>query len=408
MIAREGPPAIGRITARDPGRRPAQRRLFLGGTVRIQAGWRPPAMTRISALYRITCEPAAVARRAEAIAVEQSVEMPVSAITDARVRAEIIGRVEAIRDLGDGRFAVRIGLATETTGSEAGQLVNMLFGNSSIHPDIELLDATFPPEIATAFGGPNHGIEGLRRLAGVGRRALTCSALKPQGLPVAALADLAYRFALGGIDFIKDDHGLADQAYSPFADRVPACQAAVRKANASTGRKAVYVPSFTGDLDQLRAQARLARAAGVEAALIAPMVVGLPAFHALVRSAPELAYLAHPALAGAQRFAPPFLLGRLFRLLGADASIFTNHGGRFGYAPALCQAIAEAARSPWPGVRPTMPVPAGGMTLARVPEMLSFYGPDTMLLIGGNLLEAGDQLSEATAGFVRLVERGAE
>ena len=39
-------------------------------------------------------------------------------------------------------------------------------------------------------------------------RALTCSALKPQGLPAAALADLARRFAQGGIDYIKDDHGL--------------------------------------------------------------------------------------------------------------------------------------------------------------------------------------------------------
>ena len=45
-----------------------------------------------------------------------------------------------------------------------------------------------------------------------------------------------------------------------------------------------------------------------------------------------------------------------------------------------------------------MPVPAGGMKLERVDELVDFYGPDTMLLIGGDLLIAGE----------RLVERGRE
>ena len=39
----------------------------------------------------------------------------------------------------------------------------------------------------------------------------------------------------------------------------------------------------------------------------------------------------------------------------------------------------------------------------RVSEMLAFYGPDVMLLIGGGLLEARDRLAEATAAFVAEV-----
>jgi ribulose-bisphosphate carboxylase large chain len=50
-----------------------------------------------------------------------------------------------------------------------------------------------------------------------------------------------------------------------------------------------------------------------------------------------------------------------------------------------------------------MPVPAGGMTLERVPEMLDFYGPDAMLLIGGSLLAARERLTEATAEFTSVV-----
>lgn len=228
---------------------------------------------------------------------------------------------------------------------------------------------------------------------------MTCSALKPQGLPPEALGVLAGRMARGGIDFIKDDHGLADQAYSPFAPRVAACARAVREA----GTRTRYLPSLSGNLDQLRKQVRLARDEGLDMLLIAPMVVGLPAFHALVKEFPSVGFMAHPALAGAARIAPPLLLGKLFRLFGADAAVFPNHGGRFSYSTQTCKDLAGAALSPWDGLKPAVPVPAGGMTVDRVPEMLEFYGTDVMLLIGGGLLAARERLTEETAAFVRKV-----
>jgi ribulose-bisphosphate carboxylase large chain len=43
------------------------------------------------------------------------------------------------------------------------------------------------------------------------------------------------------------------------------------------------------------------------------------------------------------------------------------------------------------------------MTVDRVPEMLDFYGPDTMFLIGGDLLKARAALAEATRAFTRRV-----
>jgi ribulose-bisphosphate carboxylase large chain len=201
---------------------------------------------------------------------------------------------------------------------------------------------------------------------------------------------------------IKDDHGIANQAYAPFAQRVAAVQQAVTKANQETGGHTVYAPTFSGGPRALAEQARIAKECGVKMALIAPMLVGLPAF---VELQVELDFpvMAHPAFAGAGRIAPPLLLGKLFRLLGADATIFPNHGGRFSYSPETCRAIAHEARTPWPGVRPTLPVPAGGMTIDRVPEMRQGYGHDTMLLIGGGLLTAGDELLERAREFVARV-----
>ena len=357
---------------------------------------------RLQAIYHIRCDARSIEERARAIAVEQSVEMPVAAIEDDFVRAEIVGRVEAIRQLDDALFEVRIALAAETVGTDAGQLVNMLFGNSSLHEDVVLHDVELPAELVRLFGGPRHGLHELRRRVGAGARALTCSALKPQGLPPSALAQLARQFAQGGIDYIKDDHGLADQAYSPFAQRLEAVAAALRGIERAGGR-ARYVPSLSGDLDGMRRQIAAAQAAGVDSVMIAPMIAGFSNFWRLVQENPDVAFIAHPSMGGAARIAPPLLLGKLFRLIGADAIVFPNHGGRFGYSPDTCRQLARAALETRDGLKPCVPVPAGGMSTGRVREMLDFYGADVMLLIGGALLQAGRHLVEATSAFVAEV-----
>jgi len=357
-------------------------------------------VSRLIATYHVRSDARAIAARAQGIAVEQSVEMPLSAIEDRQILDDIVGRVDDIREISPGLFAVRIALARATVGDDAGQLINMLFGNTSLQEDVVLHDAELPDDLVAKFAGPNIGFAGLRERAGAGKRALTCSALKPQGLAPSRLAGLAARFARGGIDYIKDDHGLADQSYSPFAAR---CEA-VAKALRESGAHARYVPSLTGDLDALRAQIAAAKSAGIDTVMVQPMIMGLSNFSRLVAENRDLAFFAHPTLAGAARIAPPFLFGKVFRMLGADALVFPNHGGRFGYTPETCRAIAGKALAEWHGLKPAVPVPAGGMTIHRVAEMLDFYGSEVMLLIGGALLDARERLTEATAAFVETVK----
>jgi ribulose-bisphosphate carboxylase large chain len=360
---------------------------------------------RLKACYRIRSDASSIDARARALAVEQSVEMPVAAIDDAFVRGEIVGEVEAIAEQEKGLFEVRIALAQETVGRDPGQLLNMLFGNSSLHEDIVLHDVELPQRLTKSLGGPGHGLHALRQRVGACARALTCSALKPQGLSPTALADLARGFASGGIDYIKDDHGLADQVYSPFSSRVDAIMGALRKLDEPAGRCVRYVPSLSGDLDTMRSQIAIAAAAGVDTVVIAPMIMGWSNFACIARENPGMAFLAHPSMAGAARIAPALLLGKLFRFLGADATVFPNYGGRFGYSAETCRAIAREALADHDGIRPCVPVPAGGMSTARVSEMLDFYGADVMLLIGGALLEARGHLVAATAAFVTQVHK---
>ena len=349
---------------------------------------------RFTVTYHVRSDADSIEARAQGIAVEQSVEMPLAAIDEPGILSDIVGKVETIDDLGGGTFAVRIGLAVATVGDDLGQLLNMLFGNTSLHEDVMLRDVVIPEQfLARALGAPL-----LRHRLGVPRRAFTGSALKPQGLPPERLADLAERFARGGLDFIKDDHGLADQAYSPFAIRVPMIADAVARAARSTGHPTRYIPSLTGDLDQLHARARIAVECGLDCMMVAPMIAGFSSVRALIQSFPEVTFFAHPSMGGAARIAPELLIGRLFPVLGCGAVIFPTYGGRFGYSPATCRELVANAR-------PALAVPAGGITLNRVTELLDFYGPDTMLLIGGNLLLARERITEEAAAFVHAVAK---
>ena len=359
--------------------------------------------TRFHTTYHVRCPANEIEDRARGIAVEQSVEMPLGAIEDARVLKEIVGQVAGITDLGDGVFEVRIALAIETVGEDAGQMLNMILGNTSMHACVSLVDVEIPPVFAAIFGGPRHGLDGLRARVGAGQRPLTATAIKPQGLPVPALADLGHRLALGGLDFIKDDHSHADQAFSPFAARVPAIAAAVQRAAAETGHPTRYVPMLCGDWGHMQRQLRLARECGIDTVMMAPMLSGVATLQAIAREWPEMAILAHPSMTGGGQIAPDLLFGKLFRLWGADALIFANYGGRFGFSRQMCRSLSDQALAPLHGLRTSTPTPAGGMELARVPELLDVFGRDVMLLIGGSLLLARERIPQEGAAFHRAV-----
>lgn len=360
-------------------------------------------MSPITATYRVDAAAPDIAHVAQAIALEQSVELPLAAVHDTYVAERIVARVAGIRSREDGRHDVAIELAAETTGGDVAQLVNMLFGNSSLHAHVALVDVAWPTDFLAGFAGPRHGAAGLRQALGAGARPLTCAALKPQGLTVERLAALAYTLAAAGIDVVKDDHGLADQAYSPFAARVEACQRAIDRAAADTGHRALYAPSVVGSPRRAAAQAQVARAAGAGALLLAPALLGLPAFAELVRDDVDVPVIAHPAFGGATRIAHPLLLGTLFRMLGADAVIFPHSAGRFAFAEATCREIAARARAPLGAFTPMLPVPAGGLQVEGVAAALEFYGDDVMLLIGGSLLIEPERVRERAARFVAAV-----
>ncbi|MCW2285934.1 ribulose-bisphosphate carboxylase large chain [Rhodoblastus acidophilus] len=344
--------------------------------------------------YHVAADAGDIDARAETLLLEQTVELPRAAATNAWVRQNIIGEVLSIEPHDDGGFLVAIAQPLRTTALAPAQFLNVAFGNSSLQPDVKLVEIEPPAALFETFKGPRFGADALRQKLGAQNRALTATALKPMGLPPDGLAALAHDFAVAGIDIIKDDHGLADHDFCRFEQRVELCQRAVERANAETGGRSIYAPNLIGSPSSVVRQFAFAREAGAGAVLLAPMLVGPALLHELASDA-ALPIIAHPAFGGWDWIAPDVLFGAIFKWFGADASIYPHLGGRFSYSRETCASLARRLTSSAHGLKPALPVPAGGIRTNRVREILSFYGSDTMLLVGGSLLETGDVVQRA-------------
>lgn len=372
----------------------------------------PVSGKRFSVLYRLDGDEGEARRRAQDICVEQTVEIPEESVPDGIIRDHILGRLEAFEAQPDGGYSARISYAVEVAGVGLTQLLNVVFGNISIKTGIRAERLDLPEVMLRSFRGPRFGRHGLRERLGVPARPLLCTALKPLGLSPEGLAALAYRFALGGIDIIKDDHGLADQGFASFRERVERCAEAVGRANRETGGRSVYVPNVTAGLDEFGARAHFAKTHGAGGLLVAPGLTGPDAMRWLADDDTlALPILAHPAFQGTYVLHPSsgishqLLFGQLPRLAGADATIYPNFGGRFGFTRDECQRIVRGAAVEMGPLKPIFPTPGGGMSLDRVPEMLDAYGPDVILLIGGGLMTPGSDLIENCRRFRTLTER---
>jgi ribulose-bisphosphate carboxylase large chain len=372
-------------------------------------------MARFAVTYSVGAADAKEAReKAFEVCVEQTVEFPYDLIAARWIRDRLVGRIEAVGRLAPGRYAVEISYDEATAGTEATQFLNVLFGNTSIKPGIRVERITPSRGILHTLSGPRFGVRGVRRLTGVRGRPLLCSALKPMGLSARALAELAYRFALGGIDLIKDDHGLADQHFAPFEKRVERCAEAVRRANRETGGACLYVANVTADGDQTLYRARAARRAGAGAVLISAALTGFATMHEVARDERVgLPVFFHPAFAGSFTASPTSgmshaaLYGQVARLFGADASIFPHFGGRFAFTRAECRSIVGGCRLPMRAIKPCLPAPGGGMSVQTVPQMVAFYGADTVFLIGGGLFRYSPDLTKGCRDLRAAVEAAA-
>jgi ribulose-bisphosphate carboxylase large chain len=373
------------------------------------------AVERFRVIYRIFAGSAAEAiRRAHDIAIEQTVEIPADVVPEGFIADEIVGQVGRAEMGERGVFDVAISYSPDSVGSELSQLLNVIFGNSSIQQGIKAIGFEPGATIAERFAGPRFGIEGVRARANRPSGGLISPVIKPQGSSPDTLAEIAFRCVAGGADIIKDDHGLADQSMAPFEKRTEAIAGAVARANAEFGMSALHFANITGAPDQLVERAFFAKDAGAGGVLLMPGLLGFEIVDRLA-SDPEfdLPIMTHPSFTGPFVLSPDtgfshaMMYGTLQRLAGSDISVFPNVGGRFGFSAEECGSIADACRDPAGFGMPIFPSPGGGMSVDRAADMVAMYGEDVVYLIGGSLLRHGDKIGEAVTAMRQAVDAAA-
>lgn len=360
--------------------------------------------------YRIRGNEKEALEKAKDICIEQTVEFLPYLIPDGMIKDSLVGKIKTLEPDGPFYKAV-ISYAIETTAFEFTQFLNVIFGNSSIKPGIYVQSIDLPGSLLKIFRGPRFGIEGLRKILKISERPLLCTALKPMGLSSEGLGQFAYDFALGGIDIIKDDHGLTDQPFAPFEERVKCCVEGVNKANKETGSNSIYVANITSPFSEIEKRAAFAKKAGAGGLLIAPGLTGLDTMkHITEDDNMSLPVISHPAFQGSyvmgeNGISHGVLFGQIPRLAGADATIYPNFGGRFSFTREECKDIMEGVKRPMGHLKTIFPCPGGGMGLENIPDLFSLYGNDVIYLVGGGLFKAGDDLIENCKYFRRMVEK---
>lgn len=367
-------------------------------------------MERFLVTYRLTGPEQDALSRAQDICLEQTVEFPRELVPPGFIKDHVVGRIESFSPVEES-FQASISFAVDIAAGELTQLLNVIFGNISIKPGYRVEEIQLPPSLLNLFKGPRFGRHGLRNWLKVFDRPLLFTALKPMGLSAQDLADLAYRFALGGIDIIKDDHGLTDQPYAPFTERIVRCAEAVQRANQQTGQNCIYVPNITAPSGQVLKRAHQAKLAGAGGLLISPGIVGLDTMREVAEDDTiALPVFSHPALQGSFVTSPEngishyTLFGQLARLAGADGTIYPNYGGRFSFSREECNSIIKGTEVEMGHVKTIFPCPGGGMSIERIPELLNFYGREVVFLVGGGLFQLGPDLVANCRYFRQLVE----
>lgn len=354
--------------------------------------------------YKVSSTPAEIDSLARKIAIEQSVEAPESTFTKV-IEDEYVPNIENIIALNDkkNKFYVDFSYQSHMLSGQYNQLLNLCFGNVSMYPEVRLAEVQIPNDLLSFFAGPQFGVEGIRRRLGVSGRPLLATALKPKGQSDSYFTQLAYHFASGGGDILKDDQNLIG-SFEQFKSRTKACAEAVDKARQETGKECLYFPFISAPFEQLDDHFKWVKNIGLQGVLLAPSVLGLDTARGFAKKY-NLIYMAHPTFTGSYCVAPEhgmdfkLFYGLLYRLAGVDISVFPNQGGRFSFSQEDCLDITSELRKPMQHIKPAFPCPAGGMQYADLPDMCASYGEDSVFLLGGSLLEYSKDVCLSTKAF---------
>ncbi len=340
-----------------------------------------------------------------ALAIEQSTGTWVAVPGETpEVRRHHVAKVLGVYELPDYEFSVPPSVETRNwviqvaypevnIGSQIPMLLTSVVGNISMGGNIKLLDIRFPQKFVAGFKGPKFGIAGIREILGIPKRPLLNNMIKPcTGYPLELGAELFRQAALGGCDIIKDDELIADASFNSIEGRVKRYMEIEKQVYEETGEHTLYTVNITDKVPKVFDNAKRAIELGCNALMINYLAVGLPVMQALTEDPNiNVPVLAHMDVAGAMYMSPlhgmssHIVLGKLPRLAGADVVVIPAPYGKAPVIPDKFKNVAKNLTFPLYHLRPTFPMPSGGITPSMVPKVMADLGNDIVIGSGGGV-----------------------
>ncbi len=290
---------------------------------------------------------------------------------------------------------LQLSFPLESLGPSLTTLVATVAGNLfelSEFSGLKLLNLELPAPFGKTYAGPQFGIEGTRRLAGVQGRPIIGTIVKPSvGLSPEQTGELVRTLAEAGIDFVKDDELMANPPHSPLQKRVAAVMRVVKENADRTGKKVMYAFNISDDLDaMLRHHDEVVKGGGT-CVMVSVNSVGLAGVEHLRRRC-ALPIHAHRNGWGLYARCPALGIAfpayqKLWRLAGVDHLHVNGLQNKFWEPDDSVVTSARACLEPLLGGFHVMPVLSSGQWGGQAPETLRRVGSiDLMYLAGGGIM----------------------
>ncbi|MHA1412614.1 MAG: RuBisCO large subunit C-terminal-like domain-containing protein [Promethearchaeota archaeon] len=298
------------------------------------------------------------------------------------------------KDVKDRYYFVQIGFPIiNIKGDGIPMLLTSVIGNISITHGLKLVDLAFPKAYLEDFKGPKFGIDGLRELLKVPERPLLNNMVKPcTGHTAKVAADLVYKAAVGGCDVVKDDELIANPSFNTLEDRIVAVMEAIDRADSEKGEKTLYTINITGPVPEIFERADKMIELGANALMINYLTAGFETLRQIAEDPSiNVPILGHMDFAGAYiggewtGLTSQLVLAKFPRMCGADSVVIPAPYGKAEILDERYEANLRMLRYPFQHIKPTLPMPSGGITPGMVEKCIKEAGTDILIGSGGGI-----------------------
>ncbi|MFW9942067.1 MAG: RuBisCO large subunit C-terminal-like domain-containing protein [Candidatus Thorarchaeota archaeon] len=317
------------------------------------------------------------------------------------------------KDVKERIYFVQIGFPIiNIKGMGIPMLFTTVIGNISITHGLKLVDLAFPKGWLEDFKGPKFGIDGLRELLKVPERPLLNNMVKPcTGHTAEVAADLVYQAAVGGCDVVKDDELISDPSFNRLEERIVKVMEAVDKADSEKGEKTLYTINITTKFPEMFEYADKMIELGANALMINYLSTGFEALRQIAEDPSiKVPILGHMDFGGTYfggvwtGMTSMLTFAKLPRICGADTVVIPAPYGKAEILDERYEQNLKALRFPLQHIRPTLPMPSGGITPGMVEKCIKEAGNDILIGSGGGIHSHPDGPISGAKAFRQAID----